>query len=227
MKETNRYIAVEGPIGVGKTSLVNLIADRLGAMKILEKVQENPFLAQFYHDRKKYAFQTQMFFLLNRYNQFLHIHQMDLFNSTTVADYIFPKDRIFAYMTLSDHELELYEQVYAILNERVVSPDLVIYLQADTDVLMKRISQRGRAYEKKITQDYVDALNEAYEYFFFHYKDTPLLVIKTSEIDFVRHAEDLDDLIRQILQTKKGVRYYTPLSTKEKKKSPLERETLF
>jgi len=227
MNKVNKYIAVEGPIGVGKTSLVNLIAEKLGAMKVLEKVQENPFLAQFYNDRKKYAFQTQMFFLLNRYNQFLKVHQMDLFNSATVADYIFPKDRIFAYMTLSDHELELYEQVYSILNERIVSPDLVIYLQASTDVLMKRIGHRGRSYEKKITREYVDALNEAYEYFFFHYKETPLLVIKTSEIDFVRHAEDLDDLIRQILQMKRGVRYYTPLSTKEKKKSPLERETLF
>lgn len=227
MKEFNRYIAVEGPIGVGKTSLVNLISEQLSAMKVLEKVEENPFLSQFYNDRKKYAFQTQMFFLLSRYNQFIQLHQMDLFHAATVADYIFPKDRIFAYMTLSDHELELYEQVYAILNDRVMAPDLVIYLQASTDVLMQRIGRRGRDYEKKITRDYVDALNEAYEYFFFHYKETPLLVIKTSEIDFVRSREDLDDLIRQILQVKRGTRYYAPLSTKEKKKTPLERKSLF
>lgn len=223
----NRYIAVEGPIGVGKTSLVNLITERLGAMKTLEKVEENPFLSHFYEDTRKYAFQTQMFFLLSRYNQLLQMNQMDLFHQSTVADYIFPKDRIFAYMNLSDPELELYEQIYAILNERITPPDLVIYLQAGTDILMKRIKRRGRGYEKNIQGDYVDALNEAYETFFFHYRETPLLVIKTSEIDFVRSTEDLDDLIRQILQTKKGARYYSPLSTKEKKKSPLTRETLF
>lgn len=223
----NRYIAVEGPIGVGKTSLVNLITERLGAMKMLEKVEENPFLSHFYEDPRKYAFQTQVFFLLSRYNQLFQMNQMDLFHQSTVADYIFPKDRIFAYMNLSDPELELYEQISAILNERITPPDLVIYLQAGTDVLMKRIKRRGRGYEKNISGDYVDALNEAYETFFFHYRETPLLVIKTSEIDFVRSAEDLDDLIRQVLQMKRGTRYYSPLSTKEKKKSPLTRETLF
>lgn len=223
----NRYIAVEGPIGVGKTSLINLIAEKLGAAKILEKVQDNPFLSQFYSDRRKFAFQTQMFFLLSRYNQLLEFQQMDLFHSWTVADYIFPKDRIFAYMNLSDHELELYEQVYAILNERIVPPDLMIYLQASSDVLMRRINRRGRDYEKQITREYVDSLNEAYEYFFFHYRETPLLVIKTSEIDFVQSSEDLDDLISQILRMKRGTRYYAPLSTKDKKKSPLSRDSLF
>jgi deoxyadenosine/deoxycytidine kinase len=227
MIKEKRYIAVEGPIGVGKTSLVNLITEHLGAVNIQEKVQENPFLPLFYSDRKKYAFQTQMFFLLSRYNQLFQLRQMDLFHAWTVADYILPKDRIFAYMNLSDHELEIYEQVYAILNERILSPDLVIYLQAGTDVLMKRIKGRGRTYEKTITKEYVEAVNQAYEYFFFHYSDTPMLVIKTSEIDFVRSAEDLDDLIRHILQMDKGTRYYTPLSTKEKKRAPLERETLF
>jgi deoxyadenosine/deoxycytidine kinase len=227
MNQEKRYIAVEGPIGVGKSSLVTLLTERLEAMKVMEKVQENPFLARFYTDRKGYAFQTQMFFLLSRYKQLMHLNQMELFYNYTVADYIFPKDRIFAYMNLSDPELELYEQVYAILNERITAPDLVIYLQARTDVLMRRIKRRGRSYEKNITKDYVDALNEAYEYFFFHYSDTPLLVIKTSEIDFVRSSEDLDDLIRQIFLMERGIRYYTPLSTREKKQAPLERETLF
>jgi len=168
-----------------------------------------------------------MFFLLSRYNQLLQLNQMDLFHLHTIADYIFPKDRIFAYMNLSDPELELYEEIYAILEERIPPPDLVIYLQAGTDVLMDRIQHRGRPYEKNITREYVEALNEAYEYFFFHYTDTPLLVIKTSEINFVKSNEDLDDLIRQISLMKKGTRYYTPLSTEEKKKAPLERESLF
>lgn len=227
MTKEKRYLAVEGPIGVGKTSLVNLITERLGAMKVQEKVQENPFLPLFYTDRKKYAFQTQISFLLSRYNQLFQLRQMDLFHTWTVADYTLPKDRIFAYLNLSDQELELYEQIYAILNERIPCPDLVIYLQAGTDVLMKRIKGRGRAYEKTITRDYVETVNQAYEYFFFHYSDTPMLVIKTSEIDFVRSTEDLDDLIRHILQMDKGTRYYTPLSTKEKERAPLEKETLF
>lgn len=227
MKADKRYIAVEGPIGVGKSSLVNLLSERIGAMKVLEKVQENPFLARFYTHRKQYAFQTQMFFLLSRYNQLLQLNQMDLFQLHTIADYIFPKDRIFAYMNLSDPELELYEEIYTILDERVPTPDLVIYLQAGTDILMERIHHRGRPYEKNITREYVEALNEAYEYFFFHYTDSPLLVIKTSEINFVQSNEDLDDLIRQIALMRKGTRYYTPLSTEEKKKAPLERESLF
>ncbi len=227
MQRDKRYIAVEGPIGVGKSSLVNLLAERLDAMKVMEKVEENPFLARFYTDRKAYAFQTQMFFLLSRYNQLTHLNQMDLFHNYTVADYIFPKDRVFAYMNLSDHELELYEQVYTILNDRIVAPDLVIYLQARTDVLMQRIKGRGRVYEKSITPEYVDALNEAYEYFFFHYSETPLLVIKTSDIDFVASTEDLEDLIRQIFLKDRGTRYYTPLSTREKKRAPLERDNLF
>ncbi len=218
MEPKNRYIAVEGPIGVGKSSLVHLLVERLSALKVLEQVQENPFLPRFYTDRRKYAFQTQMFFLLSRYNQLLQLNQTDLFHLTTVADYIFAKDRVFAYMNLNDAELELYEQVYSILKERIVPPDLVIYLQAETDVLLKRIRKRGRPYERNIRPEYVDALNEAYNYFFFHYTETPLLVIKTSEIDFVHESEDLNDLIRQISRMEKGTRYYSPLSTREKQR---------
>ncbi len=227
MSRENRYIAVEGPIGVGKSSLVNLLSERMGALKVLEKVQENPFLAHFYTDRRQYAFQTQMFFLMSRYNQLVQLKQMDLFSLNTVSDYIFQKDRIFAYMNLSDPELELYEQVYAILNERIVTPDLVIYLQASSEVLMQRILGRGRPYEKNISRNYVEDVNEAYEYFFFHYRDTPLLVIKTSEIDFVRSSEDLDDLVHKITRMDKGTRYYAPLSTREKRRSPAHGEALF
>jgi len=209
-----KYIVTEGPIGVGKTSLTSLLADELGARLILERAEDNPFLTDFYKDPARYRFQTQMFFLLNRFSQQQEMLQPDLFTRVTISDYLFDKDRIFAYLTLDEHELPLYEQVYKILEPKILKPDLVIFLQAGTDTLLKRIKQRGRPFEKEINHDYIAAVNEAYNQFFFRYSDTPLLVINTSDIDFVHRREDLDDLLKQVLGMKHGTQYYVPASRK-------------
>ena len=205
-----RYIVIEGPIGVGKTSLVNLLAKKLSARRVLEVVEDNPFLRKFYADTKRYAFQTQLFFLLSRYRQQLDLAQQDLFHQCVVCDYLFDRDKIFAYLNLDDNELSLYDQIYSLLKARLAVPDVVIYLQAGTDVLLERIKRRGRDYEKSISRTYLEELNQAYNYFFFHYSQTPLLVINTSVIDFVKNPADLDDLARQIGNAKQGTEYYTP-----------------
>jgi deoxyguanosine kinase len=207
-----RYIVTEGPIGVGKTSLTSLLADELGAHMIFERAEDNPFLADFYKDPARYRFQTQMFFLLSRFSQQQEMAQPDLFTRITISDYLFDKDRIFAYLNLDENELTLYEQFYKILGPKIVRPDLVIFLQADTDALLRRIKQRARPFEKEIDHDYIAAVNEAYNQFFFRYSDTPLLVINTSDIDFVHRREDLDDLLKQILSMKQGTQYYVPKS---------------
>jgi len=207
-----RYIVTEGPIGVGKTSLTSLIAGELGARLILEQAEENPFLTDFYKDSARYRFQTQMFFLLNRYRQQEDMVQPDLFTRITISDYLFAKDRIFAYLNLNDHELALYEQIYKMLEPKIVRPDLVIFLQADTDTLLRRIRQRARQFEKEINRDYIASVNEAYNHYFFHYSQTPLLVINTTAIDFVNRRGDLDDLLKQILSMKQGTQYYVPVS---------------
>ncbi len=210
-----RYIVTEGPVGVGKTSLTSLLAEELGARLILEQAEENPFLNNFYKDPARYRFQTQMFFLLSRFSQQQEMAQPDLFTRITISDYLFDKDRIFAYLTLDENELALYEQFYKILEPKIVQPDLVIFLQADTDTLLRRIKQRGRSFEKEIGLDYIAAVNEAYNQFFFRYTDTPLLVINTSDIDFVHRREDLDDLLKQILGMKQGTQYYVPRTTEK------------
>ncbi len=209
-----RYIVTEGPIGVGKTSLTTLIADELKAHLLLERAEDNPFLSDFYRDPARYRFQTQMFFLLSRFSQQREMTQPDLFTRITISDYLFDKDRIFAYLNLDEHELALYEQFYRILEPKILKPDLVIFLQADTDTLLRRIKLRARAFEKEINHEYIAAVNEAYNQFFFRYSDTPLLVINTSEIDFVYRREDLDDLLKQILSMKQGTQYYVPVSRK-------------
>jgi len=205
-----KYLVVEGPIGVGKTSLVTLLAEQLAGKAILEESENNPFLLRFYRDRRRWAFQTQLFFLLSRYRQQEEMAQHELFSSVTITDVFLPKDRIFASLNLSPDELVLYDQVYGMLRGRLPKPDLVIYLHAETDVLMQRVNQRGREYEKDLTWEYLDALNRAYNEFFFGYTDTPLLVLQTTEIDFVNNAADLAELIRQIRQMKGGVQYYVP-----------------
>lgn len=210
----SRYIVMEGPIGVGKTSLATLLADMMDARLILEKAEENPFLTDFYRDPARYRFQTQLFFLLSRSSQQDEISQPDLFSRITISDYLFQKDRIFAYLNLTEHELALYEQIYKMLEPKIVRPDLVIFLQADTDRLLQRIKRRGRPFERELSRDYIAAVNEGYNRFFFNYTETPLLVINTSEIDFVNRREDLDDLIKQIMNMKQGTQYYVPLSRK-------------
>lgn len=209
-----QYIVIEGPIGVGKTSLTRLVAKEFNARLILEKPEENPFLPQFYRDRKKYAFQTQISFLLNRFQQQREIAQYDLFNQITLSDYLFAKDRIFSSMNLDDHELALYDQIYSLLNGKIPTPDLVIFLQAKPEVLHHRIKSRNIAYEKDVDLEYLKTLTEAYNYYFFHYDQGPLLVVDTSEIDFVNRKEDFNQLIREIKQMKKGTWYFIPMKSK-------------
>lgn len=205
-----KYLVVEGPIGVGKTSLVTLLAEQLNGTPILEESENNPFLVKFYRDRRRWAFQTQLFFLLSRYRQQEEMAQHELFSNVTITDVFLPKDRIFASLNLTPDELVLYDQIYGLLRSRLPKPDLVIYLHAETNALMQRVKQRGREYEQEMTWEYLDELSRAYNEFFFSYNDTPLLVIQTTEIDFVNNPADLSDLIRQIRQMKGGVQYYVP-----------------
>ncbi len=210
----HRYIVVEGPIGVGKTSLCNILAQRMGGRRILEVVEENPFLSSFYSDRAKHAFQTQIFFLLSRYRQQLDLAQQDLFSAVTVSDYLFAKDRIFACLNLDPNELALYDRVFDALGTRVTKPDLVIYLQSRIDVLLHRIKKRGREFERQFDASYLEELVKAYNSFFFHYTETPLLVINTSDIDFVGNENDLENLLGAIRKMKKGTQHYLPLPSK-------------
>ncbi|MEW6664694.1 MAG: deoxynucleoside kinase [Thermodesulfobacteriota bacterium] len=211
----HRYIVIEGPLGVGKSSLTRMLAERLGAQTLLEDVEENPFLVKFYQDSRKHGFQAQIFFLLRRYHLALEMSQLGLFQRTTVSDFLFDKDQVFARVNLEDHELWLYEQLYQILKKRVSPPDLVIFLQAKTEVLMQRLRQRNKKYEKNITFKYLERVNQAFNEFFFHYTECPLLVVNASEIDFVHVPEDFEDLVERIASMKSGVQYYIPMSSKK------------
>ena len=208
-----RYIVVEGPIGVGKTSLVQKLGEEFASRVILEKVADNPFLPKFYTNPSGFAFQTQMFFLLSRYQQQRELAQQELFSQSIICDYLFAKDRIFASVNLDEDELMLYQQIYTLLDQRIPKADLVIYLQSPTGVLQQRIRMRGRSYEREVSREYIEAVNEAYNRFFFSYDETPLLIINTAEVDFVRRPEDFQDLVREIRRMKKGVQFYVPLGS--------------
>jgi deoxyadenosine/deoxycytidine kinase len=207
-----RYIAVEGPIGVGKTRLAERLANRLEGTTILEDA-ENPFLADFYNERPGSALQAQLFYLLNRHRQLVGLRQVDLFRQTAVCDYLFDKDKIFAYLNLDDNELFIYQRLFDLLSKDIPTPDLVVYLQAPLDVLLRRLKSRPADPDREIPEpdaDYLREINEAYQHFFFHYSSTPLLVVEMSHFDPDANDSALDDLVRQVRAMGKGTRYYVP-----------------
>ena len=207
------YIAIEGPIGVGKTSLAKLLSKRLSAKLILEKFEENPFLSEFYNDPTRFAFQTQLFFLLQRYQQQQDIRQVDMFHNLLISDYMFIKDRLFASLNLDDKEMNLYDSIANMMERNVINPDLIIYLQADTASLMKNIDKRGRNFESNISYEYINELNEIYTEYFFRYNDTALVIINTNNIDFVHNPDDLDQVIQYIKQPVSGTKFFNPSSS--------------
>jgi deoxyguanosine kinase len=212
----HHHIVIEGPLGVGKTSLAHKLAERFNAQILLENIEDNPFLEKFYQNPKRYGFQIQIFFLLRRYQHSLELDQKGLFKSAIITDYLFDKDRIFAKVNLDDKEFWLYEQMFQLLKKRVPVPDLVIFLQTKTEVLMERIRKRNKDYEKPISFKYLDEINQAFNDFFFHYSDSPILVVNASNIDFVNIPEDFEDLVNEIKKIKTGTQYYVPASSKRK-----------
>ena len=206
------YVAIEGTIGVGKTSLANLLSEKLGAKLVLESFEGNPFLSDFYDDPERHAFQTQLWFLLQRYQQQQELRQIDMFQNLVITDYMFVKDRLFASLNLSEKEMSLYDTVANMMEKNVIHPDLVIFLQADTDTLMKNISRRGREFEKNLSEDYLDALNQVYNEYFFRYQDPPLVIINTNNIDFVNNNEDLEEMINYIRNPVAGTQFFNPIS---------------
>ncbi len=215
MDENNqvRFIAIEGVIGAGKTSLAKKIKEKLNAELILEQFEANPFLEKFYNDRKRFAFQTQMFFLINRYKQQQELNQENLFTEYLVSDYLFEKDRIFAYLNLDAEELNLYESIFPLLSRSLRKPDLVIYLQSGVERLMYNIKRRSRKIERNLTRSYIEELSEAYNHFFFRYSTTPLLIVNSTDIDFVNSEKDFEELYKQIFRKDRGLtEYFKPES---------------
>lgn len=211
---TARYIAVEGPIGVGKTALARRLAADTGSHLVLEQVEDNSFLRRFYENPERYALQAQLFFLLERYRQQRDVYERGLPAEGLVADYLFAKDGIFAGVTLNTDEGTLYKQIFHLLDRQIPRPDLVIYLEARPEVLLKRIKKRGLEYERPITKDYLERLTEAFRNFFHNYTDAPLLVVNCSDIDFVEHGSDLADLINEVRGMRQGVQHYIPLGSR-------------
>lgn len=213
MLQEARYIAVEGPIGVGKSSLARALANHYGSRLVSEPVEENPFLPRFYEEPERWALTAQLSFLVERYRQQQELDQIDLFQQSVVSDYVFAKDRIFAGLTLGPDELLLYERIYGLLDARIRKPDLVVCLDAETEVLLRRLKKRDRPYERRIGRQYIEKVAEAYRRFFHGYKDSPLLVVSCSDIDFVENGGHLADLVREIGSMGQGVQYYVPLGS--------------
>jgi deoxyadenosine/deoxycytidine kinase len=205
-----RHIAVEGVFRSGKTKLANILAQKIGGKLVLDPT-ENPYIKDFYNEKEGAAFLAQLVFLVNRYNQQVRLAQRDLFNDRIICDYLFEKDKIFAYQTLTDDELVVYERIYNVLSERVPRADLVVYLQISLPTLLKRISREGTSLEKNISEKYIEDMIEAFDYFFFNYQAAPLLVIKADDLDLSRE-EDIMDLLEQIQLMKKSPLYYVPMS---------------
>lgn len=203
------YIAIEGLIGAGKTALAELLGQRMKAKIILEEVEENPYLARFYRDIKNFAFQTQVFFLFSRYKQQQELKQANLFEQHIVSDYLFDKDRIFAYLNLNEFEINLYEKVYSTVVRELIKPDLVVYLQAKPDTVRERIHKRGRPFEADLTAEYLVGLSDAYSRFFLHYDATPLLIVNTDSLDFVHNRDDFENLYREMMAPTRGRRFYS------------------
>lgn len=212
--ESFRHIAVEGVFKTEKTKLAKILAQKLGGKVVFDRV-DNPYLKDFYDEKEGASFLCQLVFLVNRYHQQLRLAQRDLFEERVICDYLFEKDKIYAYQTLSDDELIIYEKIYSILSERIVRPDLVIYLQLSLPSLLKRIALKGTPLEKNISEKYLEDILEAFDYFFFNYQATPLFVVKSDDLDFDRE-EDIIELINQIKQMTKSPLYYVPLAKAEK-----------
>src|SRR4029079_16299870 len=208
------YIVIEGPIGVGKSSVVERLAERMEARTVMEEWGQNPFLTPFYEGKAGAAFQIELFFLLSRYRQQQELTQRTLFQTVTLSDFVFEKSKLFAFLNLDDSDLLIYEKLYSLLAETVPRPDLVVYLQAPTEILLRRIRTRGRPEEARLSEESLAEVNRAYNHYFFHYTATPLLVVNTAEVDFVSRAEDVDDLLKQIRSMGKGTQYYVPLGRK-------------
>ena len=215
MDKKIKYIAIEGVIGAGKTSLARSLAERLNAKLILEDFEDNPFLERFYENPARYAFHTQIFFLLSRYKQLVELSQEDLFHNYIISDYIFEKDKIFAYLNLQDDELKLYETIVQSIERKIRVPDLVIYLQSTVERLMGNIKHRDRDAEKNISEDYIRDLNEGYNYFFFRFKATKVMIVNVSDIDFVNNEQDFENLIAEILKADhSAIEYFNPATNR-------------
>ena len=204
------YIAIEGVIGVGKTSFAKILSERMSARLVMEKFEENPFLEDFYIDPERYAFQTQLYFLLSRYRQQLELKQVDLFSNLLVSDYMFDKDKLFAHLNLNEKEFVLYNLISHLLEKEISKPDLVVFLQANTDRLMANIKKRGRSYEREMSREYIKSLNQIYNEYFFRYNSSPLLIINTNDIDFVNNENDLNELLFLLKKPISGTVYYNP-----------------
>ena len=213
LRDDLRYLVIEGVIGAGKTTLAQLLAERFKGQLVLEAFDQNPFLGRFYQDQRRWAFQTQLAFLASRFQQQKALAARDLFHEVVVSDYAFDKDRIFAHLTLDGDERRLYETLFTLMQPATPKPDLVVYLQSTPERLLQNIALRGRPYERDISPDYIRRLNEAYDYYFFRYDRSPLLIVNTARIDFVKNKGDLEELLRQIATLKhQGMTYLNPAS---------------